>query len=227
MKRKNWFKKISVLSIIGCLLISMLPVSFQADNIDAGPKAGKVDEASIPADAIRISTTYDLVDLAEKCIDEAYSKGKVFVLEQDIHMTGVDFNGIPTFAGTFLGQGHQIYGLKYEEANTVSGFFRYLQKGAVVNGLILHIDVQADGNSTIGAIAGVNKGIIRNCVVSGIISGKEMVGGIVGWNRISGAIENCTVNGVVYGTSQIGGFAGKNQGVIRECLNQAEVNTAV
>ena len=227
MKRKNWFKKISVLSIIGCLLISMLPVSFQADNIDAGPKAGKVDEASIPADAIRISTTYDLVDLAEKCIDEAYSKGKVFVLEQDIHMTGVDFNGIPTFAGTFLGQGHQIYGLKYEEANTVSGFFRYLQKGAVVNGLILHIDVQADGNSTIGAIAGVNKGTIRNCVVSGIISGKEMVGGIVGWNRISGAIENCTVNGVVYGTSQIGGFAGKNQGVIRECLNQAEVNTAV
>lgn len=205
----------------------MLPVSFQAENIDAGPKAGKVDEASIPADAIHISTTYDLIDLAENCIDEAYSKDKVFVLEQDIHMTGVDFKGIPTFAGTFLGQGHQIYGLKYEEANTVSGLFRYLQKGAVVNGLIIHTDVQADGSSTIGAIAGVNKGTIRNCVVSGIISGKEIVGGIVGWNRVSGTIENCTVNGVVYGTSQIGGFVGKNQGVIRECLNQAEVNTAV
>ena len=227
MKYKNLFKKITVLSIIGCLLLSMMPMTFKADNTQAGPKAGKVDEASIPADAIRISTTYDLIDLAEKCIDEEYSKGKVFVLDQDIHMTGVDFKGIPTFAGTFLGQGHQIYGLKFEDVNAASGFFRYLQKGALVNGLILHIDIQGDGKSMIGAIAGVNKGTIRNCVVTGIVSGKEMVGGITGWNRVSGVVENCTVNGVVYGTSQIGGFVGKNQGVIRECLNKAEVNSAV
>ena len=227
MKHKNWMKKIFTLSIIACLLLTVLPVSFQADNTDAGPKAGKVDEASIPADAIHISTTHDLISLAENCVDETYSQGKVFVLDQDINMSGVEFSGIPTFAGTFLGQGHQIYGLKFENANTVSGFFRYLQKGAVVNGLILHIDIQADSKSMIGAIAGVNKGTIRNCIVNGVVSGKEMVGGITGWNRVSGTVENCTVNGVVYGTYTVGGFVGKNQGVIRECLNLAEVNTAV
>ena len=228
MKHKYLWKKISVLSLIGCLLLGMLPVSFQAELADAGPKAGVVDEASIPADAIYISTTYDLMDLAENCIDDAYSKGKVFVLTQDIHLTGVDFDGIPTFGGTFLGQGHKLYGIEFNQNENVLGFFRYLQKDAVVNGLILQMNVQPEGSNTIiGGIAGVNKGTIRNCVMNGVVSGKSIVGGLVGENRVSGVIENCMMNGLVHGESKVGGFVGKNQGVIRECINNAEVNTAV
>ncbi|MBQ8519761.1 MAG: hypothetical protein IJ455_09210 [Agathobacter sp.] len=228
MKSKRWLKKICVLSMIGCLLLTMLPVSFNAEDIEAGPKAGKVDEASIPADAIYISTTHDLIALAENCIDEAYSKGKVFVLNQDIYLSGVDFQGIPTFGGTFLGQGHKIYGLEFEQDKNAIGFFRYLQKDAVVNGLILQINIQPEGsNSMIGGIAGVNKGTIRNCIVNGVVSGKSMVGGLVGVNKVSGTIENCMMNGLVHGESIVGGFVGKNQGVIRECINNAEVNTAV
>ena len=75
MKHKYLRKKITVLSIIGCLLLGMLPMSFHAEPAEVGPKAGVVDEASIPKDAIYISTTYDLIDLAEKCIDEEYSRG--------------------------------------------------------------------------------------------------------------------------------------------------------
>ena len=228
MKHKKWLQKICVCMMTGCLLFSMLPVSFQADEIEAGPKASKVDEASIPADAIYINTTYDLIDLAENCIDEEYSKGKVFVLNQDIHMTGVDFEGIPTFGGTFLGQGHKIYGIEFEQDANTLGFFRYLQTDAVVNGLILQINVQPDsGNSVIGGIAGINKGTIRNCIVNGVVSGKSVVGGFVGENKVSGIIENCMINGLVHGETIVGGFAGKNQGVIRACINQAEVNTAV
>ncbi len=228
MKHKHLWKKITVLSMIGCLLLGMLPMSFHAKTAEAGPKAGVVDEASIPKDAIYISTTYDLIELAENCIDEAYSKGKVFVLTQDIHMTGVDFDGIPTFGGTFLGQGHKLYGLEFEQNENVLGFFRYLQKDAVVNGLILQMNVQPDGSNTVvGGIAGVNKGTIRNCIVNGVVSGKTIVGGLVGENRVSGVIENCMMNGLVHGEAKVGGFAGKNQGVIRECINNAEVNTAV
>jgi len=228
MKHKKWLQKICVCMMIGCLLFSMLPVSFQADEIEAGPKASKVDEASIPADAIYINTTYDLMDLAENCIDEEYSKGKVFVLNQDIHMTGVDFEGIPTFGGTFLGQGHKIYGVEFEQDANTLGFFRYLQTSAVVNGLILQINVQPDnGNSVIGGIAGINKGTIRNCIVNGVVSGKSTVGGFVGENKVSGIIENCMINGLVHGETIVGGFAGKNHGVIRACINQVEVNTAV
>lgn len=228
MKQNKLLKKMCILVMSACLLLTMLPVSFHADEIEAGPKASKVDEASIPADAIYISTTYDLIELAENCIDEEYSKGKVFVLNQDIHMSGVDFSGIPTFGGTFLGQGHKLYGIEFVQDSDVLGFFRYLQKDAVVNGLILQIDVQPEGsNSIIGGIAGVNKGTIRNCIVNGVVSGKSIVGGFVGVNKVSGVVENCTINGLVHGESKVGGFVGKNQGVVRECINQAEVNTAV
>lgn len=228
MKHKSLLKKISAGLMISCLLFGALPVSFQATPADAGPKASKVDESSIPEDAIYISTTYDLIDLAENCIDEEYSKGKVFVLNQDIHMTGVDFEGIPTFGGTFLGQGHKIYGIEFEQDENVLGFFRYLQKDAVVNGLILQMNIQPDGSNTIiGGIAGVNKGTIRNCIVNGVVSGKTVVGGFVGENKVSGIIENCTMNGLVHGEAKVGGFVGKNQGVVRECINNAEVNTSV
>lgn len=228
MKHNCLFKKIGVMAMIGCLLLGMLPASFHAEPAEAGPKAGVVEEASIPADAIYISTTYDLLDLANNCIDETWSKGKVFVLKQDIYMSGVDFNGIPTFGGTFLGQGHKIYGLELKQDSNTLGFFRFLQKDAVVNGLILQIDVQPDGSNTvIGGIAGVNKGTIRNCIVNGVVSGKASVGGFVGVNKVSGTIENCTMNGLVHGESTVGGFVGKNQGVVRECINHAEVNTSV
>ena len=228
MKHKSLLNRISVFMIISCLLFGMLPVSFQANPTDAGPKAGVVDEASIPADAIYISTTYDLIDLAENCIDEEYSKGKIFVLTQDIHLTGVDFDGIPTFGGTFLVKGHKLYGIEFDQNENVLGFFRYLQKDAVVNGLILQMNVQPDGgNIVVGGIAGVNKGTIRNCVVNGVVSGKSIVGGLVGENRVSGTIENCMMNGLVHGATKIGGFVGKNQGVIRDCINNAEVNTSV
>ena len=228
MKHNKLWKRICTVAMIGCLLFSMLPVSFRADEIEAGPKASKVDESSIPEDAIYISTTYDLIELAENCIDEEYSKGKVFVLNQDIHLTGVDFKGIPTFGGTFLGQGHKLYGINFEQNEDVLGFFRYLQKDAVVNGLILQMNLQPSGSNTIiGGIAGVNKGTIRNCVVSGVVSGKSVVGGLVGVNKVTGTIENCAMNGLVHGKAKVGGFVGKNQGVIRECINYAEVNTAV
>ena len=228
MKRKGLLRKISALWMISCLLLGVLPTTFHAEPVEAGPKAGVVDEASIPADAIYIATTHDLVDFAENCMDETWSQGKVFVLKQDIYMSGVDFQGIPTFGGTFLGQGHKIYGIELKQDSDSLGFFRYIQKDAVVNGLILQIDVQPEGSNTmVGGIAGVNKGTIRNCIVNGVVSGKSIIGGLVGLNKISGTIENCTMNGLVHGAAKVGGFVGKNQGVIRECINHAEVNTAV
>ena len=213
MKHNSLWKKLSVLSMIGCLLLGMLPISFHADTVEAGPKAGIVDEASIPVDAIYISTTHDLLKLAEECVDETWSKGKVFVLKQDIYMTGVEFKGIPTFGGTFLGQGHKIYGIDLKEDTNTLGFFRYLQKDAVVNGLVLQINIQPKGgNSIIGGIAGVNKGTIRNCIVNGVVSGKNTIGGLVGLNKVSGTIENCMMNGLVHGDAKIGGY-GTSRGV--------------
>lgn len=228
MKRKNILKKISVLSIVACLMLSMLPVSFLADNEQKGVRAGVIDPATIPEGAVSISNTYDLVEFAENCVDEEYSQGKVFVLENDIQMSGVEFEGIPTFGGIFLGQGHVIYGLDWSQDCDNIGFFRYIQKNALVKGLKIEANIQPDsGNSVIGGFAGCNKGYIQDCTFVGVVSGKNTVGGFVGINKVSGTIENCEIQGVVHGESMVGGIAGKNQGVIRNCLNLAEVNTAV
>ena len=68
-------------------------------------------EFEIPEDAVYLATAEDLLALAENCISDAWSRDQVFVLKNDIDLTGVPFTSIPTFGGTFLGQGFTISGL--------------------------------------------------------------------------------------------------------------------
>ena len=57
---------------------------------------------------IYIGTPQELTELAKNCIDDNWSLDKVVILENDIDMTGVEFSGIPTFGGIFLGQGYAV-----------------------------------------------------------------------------------------------------------------------
>lgn len=226
MKYKTWIKRICVIAIAGCMTLSCMPLTAYADPTDT--EYQEVEDVEIPEDAIYLSSPKDILALAENCIDDTWSIDKVVVLKSDIDLTDVDFKGIPTFSGVFLGQGYTISGLHIEEDMTVMGFFRYLQKTAVVDDLRLEIIVESVGsNQQIGGIAGINRGKIQNCTVVGYVTGSEQIGGIAGWNKTSGVIVNCEVKGVVYGERYVGGIVGQNQGVIRRCLNNAEVNTKV
>ncbi len=222
--KHNWKKIMYSMTLIMCLLISLVPVRVFADP-DIEDEA---EEIVIPEDAIYISTVDDLLALADNCIDDDWSVGKTVVLQNDIDLTGVDFYGIPTFGGVFYGQEYTISGWNVEFERSVVGFFRYTQPGSLVDGLHLEGVIQPEGSSTIvGTIAGSNGGSIKNCVFTGTVSGKEIIGGIVGLNKAASTIESCTANGEVYGNHYIGGIAGENKGVIRQCVNQAEVNTKV
>ena len=178
---------------------------------------------------IYLETAEDVLELAEQCISDAWSQGKTIVLNNDINLSGTAFKGIPTFGGTFLGQGHTISGYYLTQQQNAVGFFRYLQKNAVVEDLHLKglIQPSKGDNFDIGGITGVNRGTIKNCSFEGVVSGTERVGGIVGNNKVSGIVENCTVTGTVYGDHYVGGICGENAGVIRKCVNHAEVNTQV
>jgi hypothetical protein len=57
------------------------------------------------------------------------------------------------------------------------------------------------------------------------VAGSDYIGGLVGFNTVSGIIENCEVYGSVQGNHFIGGIAGGNTGVIRTSKNYALVNT--
>ena len=173
-----------------------------------------------------VSNAEELLALAQDCRLDSYSIGLVVTLEQDIDLTGVEFVPIPSFSGTFRGNGHIISGLELAGDGSVQGLFRYLTETAVVEDLTVQGDVHPGGSrNSIGGIAGENRGIIRNCTFAGELSGSDYAGGIAGRNAVTGLIENCTVEGEVHGDHFVGGIAGENSGVIRECTNRSAVNT--
>ncbi len=226
MKLKNWMHRLWALGLIVCLLMTNLPTTVRATGSEA---EAETEEFVIPEDAVYLSAPEDILSLAENCVSDAWSRDKVVVLKNDIRLNDVDFEGIPTFGGTFLGQGFTVSGYRLTQQQNAVGFFRYLQKTAVVEDLHLKGTVQPakSGNLDIGGLVGVNSGTVRNCTFTGTVSANERIGGIAGRNKVSGIIEGCTTSGTVYGDHYIGGIAGENQGVIRGCVNLAEVNTHV
>ena len=174
---------------------------------------------------VTILNIKSLEKLAENCRLDSYSRNLVVSLQTDLDLEGRDFTGIPIFCGRFEGNGHTIRGLNITMDGSAQGFFRYLTETAVVKNLHLEGNIQMEGSaSEIGGFVGNNKGEIRNCSFSGMVSGKEFVGGIAGHNGVSGLIENCTTSGSLSGIHFIGGIAGKNAGVIRSCVNEARIN---
>lgn len=229
MRKKNHvIRKFSLFFMILCMMISLMPVTFFAEP--AEQETVEVEETpavkEIPLDAIHISTLEDLMALAENCQRNTWSVGKTVVLDNDMDLTGQGFGGIPTFGGTFLGQGYTMKGLELTKEGSIVGLFRYLQKTAVVDGLHLEGVVQPEGSKSVaGAFAGRNAGVIQNCSFSGNVSGNEQIGGLVGINETTGLIENCTITGMVYGNHFVGGAVGENHGVVRNTENHAEINT--
>lgn len=215
MKHNRLGKVIRVWTLTMCLLLSILPVPVCADEIESDGE-----------NMVYISSTDDLLELAENCRVNTWSIGKTVILMDDIDLTGSSFSGIPTFGGTFYGGDNTIKGFNLTESGSVVGFFRYLQESAVIEGLSLEATIQPTGSkSVVGGFAGNNAGTIRNCTFKGTVTGYEQIGGFVGINEITGLIENCTVNGSIHGSHFVGGIAGENHGVIRQTLNSAEVNT--
>lgn len=175
--------------------------------------------------SITLTTPEELLQLSRDCILDSYSVGLQVRLGADIDMTGLDFGGIPIFSGSFDGRGYKISGLNITSSGSVTGLFRYLTREAVVKELHLEGNILPQGSRAMtGGIAGSNAGKIENCSFSGRVSGSDRVGGLVGSNTVTGVLENCTAEGSVDGNHFVGGIAGENMGVLRGCVNGAQIN---
>lgn len=206
-------KKVMILFLCLSLLLSIpLPVF--------------AEEPEIPANELSISTAEEFLTFAENCRLDRYSQGLIVILETDIDLSGSVFAPIPIFSGTFDGKGHTVSGIAITAEGTAQGLFRYLTATAVVRDLHIKGDIHPGGSrSLVGAIAGQNQGQILRCSFEGQLSGGDQVGGIAGFNTVTGIIESCRVAGTVHGDHFVGGTAGKNAGVIRSCSNKAQINT--
>lgn len=178
-------------------------------------------------DEVMISSVEGLLDFAKSCSLDTWSRGKTVRLTADLDLTGIDFTPIPTFGGTFLGEGHKITNLHITAAGSNMGLFRYLQEGAVVQDLNVTGSVRPSGSAAnVGGVVGNNAGAVRNCTFHGTVEGSSAVGGIAGWNRETGEIARTITTGTVAGEEFTGGAAGRNLGALLQCENGASVNTA-
>lgn len=210
MKKTNHFYRFCALALSCLLLISLLPVTQVLADGDG---------------AIHIKSAEDLRSLAHSCTLDSWSRGKTVVLDNDIELTDDDELPIPTFGGTFNGNGHTISGLSITQSVSPAGLFGVLQKDAVIKNLNVEGTVTPSGDSeNIGGIVGENHGTIESCTFNGSVSGKRSVGGIAGSNLATGIVRACDASGAIFGQSMTGGIVGENLGSIVSCRGRAYVN---
>ena len=226
-KRKFLFTVSLLLSLFILQLHIILPAS--AAPSDDSTEETPADTAAYTmidtSDAIHISTAEDLLSFAKDCSVNTWSIGKLFLLDNDIQLEDIDFSPIPSFGGTFLGQGHTISGLSLSGGSNHMGLFRYIQEEGAVYQLSVSGSADAESfHSGLSLLAGVNNGVIDNCHVSGSINGGEKSGSIAGINGTTGVILDCSASGNICGKHLIGGIAGENLGSISGCQNHCDVN---
>ena len=115
-----------------------------------------------------------------------------YVLAADITLTG-QWTPLGTeaspFTGTFEGGGHSIKGLNVTASRDLdnSGLFGYA-KGATLKNVSI-IGAKVDGDEHVGILLGNAKQVnISGVMTSGIVTGRDHVGGIVG--DASGSADN-------------------------------------
>ena len=199
-------------------LLSLSPSVFAAPGKDLP------EEELAETVTITIDTAQAFCDFAAACALEDYSKGVIFVLTEDIDLSGTAYSPVPYFAGEFDGRGHTVTGLHLDGAGSRQGLFRRIGPSGNVHDLHVEGSVLPSGTREfVGGLAGENEGTVKDCSFSGETAGLNDVGGLIG--RSTGSVTGCFFAGSVRGEHQVGGIVGQNTGVMFNCENSGEVNT--
>lgn len=209
MRKKIDIRHLAAALLAALMLLACLPVT----------------QADAAGNTIHISSEAELRDLAASCALDTWSRDKNVVLDSDLTLVDPSFLPIPTFGGSFDGQGHTIHNVSITDSLSPAGLFGVVQVGGSVRSLhvVGAVTPSGDGRS-VGGIAGENNGIIEKCSFTGTVSGQVYVGGIAGHTGVSGSILACETRGAVIGDSMTGGITGYNEGLLADCTNSACVN---
>jgi filamentous hemagglutinin family protein len=118
------------------------------------------------------------------------------------------------FIGSFDGLGHTIGHLTINRPSDDNvGLFGYAGSGSTISNVGM-TDVAISGKNSVGGLVGFNDfGTVTNSYAAGGVSGVNSVGGLVGVNN-AGAISNTYATGSVSGTNEVGGLVGYHEGTI-------------
>lgn len=116
------------------------------------------------------------------------------------------------FRGSLDGNGYTISGMNIQSPDgQYLGLFASIHTtGKVFHLNLSHVDVA--GYSYVGAVAGINRGMIEQVNITGKINGSaRFIGGIVGRSTTADAyIGSSSFDGEIKGGSSVGGIAGEN-----------------
>ena len=177
-----------------------------------------------PNDPYQIATAADLMMLGKSYEDH----DKHFILTADIDLDPnlpgrkvFNMALIGNFNGIFDGNGYTISNLTIRGYRYV-GLFGQLASSAEISNLGV-VDVNINGaDNNIGGLCGENYGVVRECYVSGTVSGDSLVGGLIGQNW--GITADCGFTGQVSGKTKIGGLVGFKHISLYRCYAHATVS---
>ena len=132
------------------------------------------------------------LDLSDTTYTQAVIAPDILV-DQELEFQGTMFTGV------LDGNGHTISDLTINQpTKDYIGLFGWVGSGGHVKNLGLK-DVNIQGASYVGGVAGSSSGAISSCYSTGSVGGYSCVGGLAGRND-HGSISMC------YSTSTVGGF---------------------
>ena len=148
-----------------------------------------------------------------------------FRLMNDINLTGTEF-WIPVFnAAELEGAGFKFTGLAINQPmNSQIGMIGNLGRVNPLSTIknLGVIDVNVTGKSLVGGLVGYNYGTTTNCYATGSVVGKDnYAGGLVGDNY--GTITSSYATGNVEGNDYVGGLTGRNTGTISNSYATGDV----
>jgi hypothetical protein len=124
-------------------------------------------------------------------------------------------NSSSQFSGIFNGGNHKITNLWIARTVDYTGLFGHTNNAKISNLGVEASDKNISGRQYVGGIVGYvsDGGSITNSYVIGDINGTEYVGGIVGWSYYNDCIiSNSRSAGNITGTAHVGGIAGRISG---------------
>jgi len=137
-------------------------------------------------------------------------------------------NSTHPFTGQFNGRGFRVTDLHINRPSTYNiGLFGMAENANISNAWLVNVNVT--GKNSVGGLLGyANRNVtIRNSSTTGFVNGSATVGGLVGGEYQNALIERCYSTADVYGTSTgVGGLVGTHyMGNISNCYAAGKVNT--
>ena len=119
------------------------------------------------------------------------------------------------YLSIFEGNGHTISHLFIDTDTAVlSGLFGYTFLSSIRNVGLIDVEVDVGSTGLAAGLVAFNAGEIRTSYVTGRVSGKENVGGLVGINQSIGEVRGCYATSNVTGEDDVGGLVADNRGIV-------------